>query len=268
MVTRNFIGRSGRVLRALGTTYYAYMLEYRAELLLWALSGLVPFILMGAWIQAAQSGQFSLSSIQFAQYYLAAFIARQMNVVWVIWEFEKEVNQGNLSSKLLQPIDPVWHHFVSHLAERCVRLPMIGLLVAIFFLLYPQSFWIPSLGNFCAFVGITLLAFCLRFLIQYTFAMAAFWMEKAAALEQAWFFIYLLGSGVLAPLEVFPPVVRSIVEWTPFPYLIHFPAALLMGLPVNWGQGLLAIGFWSGFFYSLNRFLWNRGLKIYSGMGA
>lgn len=268
MATRNFVRRSGRVLRALGTAYYAYMLEYRAELLLWALSGLVPFILMGAWIQAAQSGQFSLSSIQFAQYYLAAFVARQMNVVWVIWEFEKEVNQGNLSSKLLQPLDPAWHHFVSHLAERCVRLPMVGLLVAIFFLIYPQSFWIPSLGNFCGFAAITLLAFCLRFLIQYTFAMAAFWMEKAAALEQAWFFIYLLGSGVLAPLEVFPPVVRSIIEWTPFPYFIHFPAALLMGLPVNWGQGLLAIGLWSGFFYGLNRFLWKRGLKTYSGMGA
>ena len=262
------IRRSGAIFRALSTTYYAYMLEYRAELLLWALSGAVPFILMGAWVKAAETGQFGLSSIQFAQYYLAAFIARQMNVVWVVWEFEKEVNQGLLSPKLLQPIDPVWHHLVSHLTERFVRLPIIGLLVILFFVLYPQSFWLPSATNLLGFMIITLLAFGLRFLIQYTFAMGAFWMEKAAALEQAWFFIYLLGSGILAPLEVFPPLVRSIVEWTPFPYLIHFPAALLMGLPVDWGKGLLAIGLWSGFFYGLNRWLWRRGLRQYSGMGA
>jgi ABC-2 type transport system permease protein len=38
--------------------YYAYMMEYRAELFLWALSGSLPLILMGVWYQAAQGGQF------------------------------------------------------------------------------------------------------------------------------------------------------------------------------------------------------------------
>ncbi|MCY7386253.1 MAG: multidrug ABC transporter permease, partial [Microcoleus sp. CAN_BIN18] len=36
-----------RIAKTLLVTYYAYMVEYRAELLLWVLSGALPFILMG-----------------------------------------------------------------------------------------------------------------------------------------------------------------------------------------------------------------------------
>jgi ABC-2 type transport system permease protein len=33
-------------------------------------------------------------------------VTRQLTVVWVIWELEKEVVQGYLSPRLLQPLDP------------------------------------------------------------------------------------------------------------------------------------------------------------------
>ncbi|WP_318528505.1 hypothetical protein [Plectonema radiosum] len=43
------------------SVYYAYMIEYRAELILWVLAGSLPIILMGVWIQAAQNGKFGLT---------------------------------------------------------------------------------------------------------------------------------------------------------------------------------------------------------------
>lgn len=257
-----------RVIKTFLVTYYAYMLEYRAELFLWALSGSLPFILMGIWMKAAQTGQFGLRPVDFARYFLAAFIVRQSNVVWVIWEFEKEVIEGKLSPRLLQPIDPVWHHFLSHISERLARLPFIFGLILLFFALYPHSFWLPSLGNFLLFILVIFLAFCLRFLIQYTFAMFAFWIERAAALEQFWFLVYLFLSGIIAPLEVYPESIRNVVLWTPFPYLVHFPASILIGLPVDLGRGLLVMLSWGAAFFVLNRWLWRRGLKQYSGMGA
>jgi ABC-2 type transport system permease protein len=257
-----------RVAKTFLITYYAYMLEYRAELFLWALSGALPFILMGVWMQAAQTGQFGLKSIDFARYFLAAFVVRQSIVVWVIWEFEKEVVQGTLSPKLLQPIDPVWHHFLSHVSERFARFPFILGLVLLFFALYPDSIWVPSLGNFLQFMLVIILAFCLRFLIQYTFALFAFWLERASAIEQFWQLIYLFLSGLTAPLEVFPAAVREVILWTPFPYLIHFPASILIGLPVDFGRGLLVMLAWGAVFFVWNRWLWRQGLKQYSGMGA
>jgi len=250
------------------SVYYAYIIEYRAEVLFWVLSGSLPIILLGIWVEASQAGDFALSSIQFARYFFAVFLARQLNVVWVIWEFERDVVEGRLSPRILQPLDPIWHHVASHLAERLARLPFVATFFALFLVLYPQAAWLPSPGAMLAFLGVTLLAFGLRFLIQYTWAMFAFWTERAIAIEQFWFLIYLFLSGMLAPLEVFPPLVRVVALWTPFPYLIHFPAAILVGLPVNLVRGCGVMLLWSLIFLSLNRWLWRLGLKRYSGMGA
>jgi ABC-2 type transport system permease protein len=257
-----------RILRTLSVVYYAYMVEYRAELIFWVLSGSLPLILMGVWMQAAQGGQFGLSPVEFARYFLATFIARQCTVVWVIWEFEREIVEGKLSFRLLQPLDPIWHHLATHWSERLARLPFSVILIGLFFGLYPQALWLPNLLNFVLFLVVIILAFFLRFLMQYTLAMFAFWTERASALENFWFLFYLFLSGYIAPLNVFPPVIRELALWTPFPYLIHFPASLLVGLPVDVGRGIGVMVIWIGVFIGAYRWLWRQGLRQYSGMGA
>lgn len=250
------------------SVYYANSVEYRAELIFWVLSNSLPIILMGVWTQAAQGGNFGLTSIDFVRYFLAVFIVRQLSVVWVIWEFEREVVEGKLSPRLLQPIDPVWHHITNHISERFARIPFTIFLVLLFFLLYPQAFWIPSFGNLLLFLLASGMAFALRFVIQYTFAIFAFWTERANAIENLWFLFYLFLSGYIAPLEVFPEPLRQIVLLTPFPYLMNFPASLLVGVPVDVGRGFLSMIGWFLLFLGLNRIFWRLGLKRYSGMGA
>ena len=113
-----------------------------------------------------------------------------------------------------------------------------------------------------------MLSFSLYFLIQYTFAMFAFWTERASAIQELWFLFYIFLSGMIAPLDTFPPMIKEIALWTPFPYGVYFPAAILVGLPVNIGRGFLMISLWLTLFFFLNRWLWRRGLRYYSGMGA
>ncbi|MDP5336969.1 MAG: ABC-2 family transporter protein [Nodularia sp. (in: cyanobacteria)] len=236
--------------------------------MLWVLAGALPIILMGVWIQAAQGGQFGLTPVDFARYFITVFFVRQLTVVWVIWDFEKEVIEGKLSFRLLQPIDPVWHHVAGHLSERVARIPFILLLIFLFFILYPQAIWLPNLGQFLLFGLAVTLAFILRFIIQYTFGLFAFWTERASALETFWLLFYLFLSGLIAPLDVFPETVRTIVMFTPFPYLINFPVSLLVGLPVDVVRGFLSLVGWILLFLGANRLLWRAGLKRYSGMGA
>jgi ABC-2 type transport system permease protein len=257
-----------RVFQTLLLTYYAYMVEYRAELLLWALSGCLPFILMGVWTQAAQQGNFGLTATEFARYFLAVYLVRQMTVVWVIWEFEREIIDGKLSFRLLQPLDPVWHHVWSHIGERFARLPFIGGLIGLFFWLYPDAFWLPNLSTLLLFAIAITGAFALQFMIQYTLAMFAFWTEKASSIQEVWFLVYLFLSGAIAPLELFPPAIRAIAFWTPFPYILNFPASILTGLKVDFLHSLGVMGFWFLLFLVLNRWLWRKGLRRYSGMGA
>jgi len=250
------------------SVYYAHMVEYRAEIILWLLSGSFPIILMGVWQQAAQSGQFGLSATDFTHYFLAVFLVRQFTVVWVIWDVEREVLEGQLSFRLLQPLDPVWHYFTGHIAERLTRLPFLVVLVVFFFWLYPEAFWFPGWGRIALSVAACAIAFCLRFLMQYTFAMLAFWTERAVAIEKFSLLFYIFLSGLVAPLEVFPPLARNIAFWTPFPYLMNFPAALLVGFDPQILRGFLMMLGWGAIFFWVNRWLWRRGLKQYSGMGS
>jgi ABC-2 type transport system permease protein len=67
--------------------------------------------------------------------------------------------------------------------------------------------------------------------MQYTFGILSFWTERASAIEQFWFLVDLFLSGMVAPLEVFPPAVRAVVMWLPFPYWVHCPGAIAAGLP-------------------------------------
>ena len=147
-------------------------------------------------------------------------------------------------------------------------MPFALLLIVLFFILYPQAFWIPSLIQFLLFTLAVMLAFILRFVIQHTFALFAFWTERASALENFWLLFFLFLSGMIAPLDVFPENVRAIVLFTPFPYLIDFPTSLLVGLPVDVTRGFLSIVGWILIFLGANRLLWRAGLKRYSGMGA
>ncbi|NET48836.1 MAG: multidrug ABC transporter permease, partial [Merismopedia sp. SIO2A8] len=218
--------------------------------------------------EAAASGAFTFSSLEFIRYFLAVFFVRQFTVVWVIWEFERDVVEGKLSPKLLHPLDPVWHHFFSHFAERFARLPFFMMVIGLFFLAYPEAFWVPDLSHFLLAMVTILIAFALRFLIQYTLAMLAFWTERASSIENFWLLFYFFLSGMIAPLEIFPPTIRTVVEYLPFAYFIHFPASLLMGLPTNIPRSFAIMALWTLVFLGINRCLWRRGLRHYSGMGA
>jgi ABC-2 type transport system permease protein len=258
-----------RKARTMTGVSYALMMEYRAEILLWMLAGILPLILMGLWIHMAQSGPVSgFSAVDFARYFFAVFIVRQLTVVWVIWEFEQQIVDGSLSNSLLQPIDPVFRHLYGHMGERLTRVPILILFIALFFFLYPASIWWPGTLNLLWFLLVVHLAFALRFVIQYTFALLSFWLERSMAIEQMWFLLYLFFSGLIAPLEFYPEPLQAFIQWTPFPYLIYLPVKVLLGDLSGVIQGCLIMTAWFIGFYILNRFLWKQGLKRYSGMGA
>ena len=68
-------GLSFKVIRTLLTTQYAYMLEYRIEIALWALSGVLPFIMFSLWSQNDVGNTFGLNDIGLARYFLNCSLA-------------------------------------------------------------------------------------------------------------------------------------------------------------------------------------------------
>ena len=257
-----------RVARALLGSQYALMLEYRAEIALWALSGVLPLIMLGVWSGSGAGQAAGLTPSQLSRYFLAAFVVRQFTVVWLIHVFEEDALQGRFSPYLLQPLSPLWRYLAAHFSEQLTRVPFVLLMLLLVGLCAPALLWLPSPPALLLGLLAILAAFLLRFLLQVLVTTLCFWSERAAALDRLLLIPYLFLSGLVAPLETFPPAIQRLALATPFPWMVDFPARLLAGQPVDLGLGFAAIAAWCLLLWPITRWLWCLGLRRYSAMGA
>ena len=263
-----------RLATRLWSSEYANMLEYRAEVILWALSGVLPLIMLGVWSTvidgqgALPVGGLAMNQPQLARYFLSAFVVRQFTGVWVVWQFEQDCLEGRLSPYLLQPLHPLWRYLATHLAEQATRLPFIILIVSVFFCFQPQAFLMPQPGRLLLAVLAIGLGFAIHFLLQSLVASLCFWTERASALERLLSIPLLFVSGLVAPLDTFPPGARQLALHTPFPWIIGFPAQLLSGAEVDIRAGFMAVAVWIALLLPLLLLTWRLGVRRYTAMGA
>lgn len=285
MVLRDFASSCYRLrvlkkLRILISAQHALMLAYRAEIYLWVLAHILPFIMMSVWMKAAASPGtvLAMTPINYARYFAAVFIVRQFTAVWMIYEFEWHVVEGRLSPMLLRPMNVLWHYVSAHLGEQMARFPFFLIMLALFFVLYPAAFWIcpgpPAQALVALALGIVSIyaAFALRFSMQYCISMCTFWFERASSIDQLSWLPYMFLSGLVIPLADMPPAFRAFLYLTPFPYCIDFPARILTGA-LRWDdpalfQGFAVMAAWFVGQSLLGMLLWKRGLLQYSGQGA
>lgn len=259
-----------RKARALFVHAFANMTEYRAEIAIWMLSGSLPLVMMAMWIGLAAEGPVGgYGAADFAAYFLVVFLVRQLTAVWVVWDLEREIRLGELSPKLLRPLDPLWGHVIDNLAEKAVRLPLVlGPVVAGLWWAgarLPLSF--ESLAGFALLVAG---AWIIRFFQEYATGLLTFWTDQTAGLERVWYTISVVLSGTLAPLDLFPGPVRAVLTFTPFPYLADAPVRALLGR-LSGAELALALAVqaaWGLAFVIGTRLLWRQGLKRYGAVGA
>lgn len=260
-------------IRVLFATRFAEMAEYRAEIVIWMLSGTLSIVMMLVWMAQAQSRPDGTvngyAPAEFATYFISTWFVAQLLVVWVAWELDIEIRQGLLSPKLLRPMDPMWHHYASHVAERLVRiLPMLALLGLMTWL--SGARFTGELWVYPAVLGLSVLGFTARFLWEYTIGLLAFWTESNTSFQELVWLIYAALGGMFAPLSFYPPWVQDIARWTPFPYMLGLPAQLLAGKATSeqaWqGAGVLLI--WLVIFWFLRAAVWRAGLRKYGAVGA
>ena len=199
---------------------------------------------------------------------LSAFFVRQFSVVWVVFSFEEDSLMGKVSPYLIQPLNPFFRYFAQHLAEQITRLPFALIIAFIFFIINPESVWIPNLATLFLSAISTFLSFLIQFLIQSIIACFCFWTEKASSIERLLFIPTLFLSGLLAPVASFPYYVKSWIYFTPFPYLIDFPANLLSGNTTNASGGLSMQILWIILLFPIFKKVWSEGTKKYTAMGS
>ena len=254
-------------------TTFATMLQYRASLFIWMISSILePVVYLIVWSTVSNGSGGSVGSYTaggFAAYYIAFMLVNQVTYTWVMWEYEYRVRQGSLSFALLKPVHPIHSDISDNLSSKLITLPVLlviaGGLALIF---HPTAAW--SLWAILAFIPALLLAFLVRFLLEWTLALAAFWTTRVTAINQVYFVLMLFLAGQIAPLTLFPKWIQIVSAILPFRWMLGFPVELVLGrlTPVQALEGLAAQAVWCGISLVLIRVIWRAGVRVYSAVGA
>ncbi len=252
-------------------------LTYRVNFLFRAVFGFVPLLatvyLWRAIYQGKNGGNVADYSLaQMTSYYLLVTVVDAFTVVSEDdWQIAADIKDGNISQFLLKPIDYLSYRLCLYLAGRLIYLAVaaIPLLLFIYCLrayFVPPGGWLV-LAEFLFSVGLTAL---LQFFMSYTMALLAFWVLEVSTFIFILFAFEYLASGHLFPLDILPPALHRVLDFTPFPYQMYFPVGIYMGRITGSEllQGLFIQASWVLGAYLLARWVWSRGIRKYSAVGG
>lgn len=221
-----------RALRAYPTLLrvgLAGAIAYRAEMLVWMLTTTMPLVSLALWsavAAAAPVGRFTQQG--FAAYFLATLVVRQLTGSWLVWEMNMDIRSGALSRRLLKPIHPL----IAYSAENIAALPLRALLSAPIALVALFAFELPPVDAWTLFLWAASLlgAWLINFCTMAAIGSLAFFLENSTAVYELWLLAFMLLSGYLLPLELFPPALAAVTHALPFRYTVAFPVELITGL--------------------------------------
>ena len=257
----------------LGKTALAEQFQYRAAMVIWLIGRVVqPVIYLAVWVVVAQAqggriGSFGVGD--FAAYYIVIMMVEHFTFTWNMFEMEFRVRTGEFSPLLLQPLHPIHRDIARNISYKflttAVMLPTAAMLTLVY---EPRLQIVP--WSLLAFVGALFLSFLMRFFIEWSLALAAFWTTRVNAFNQMYFLALLFLCGRMAPLELMPPWVQQLAAVLPFRWMVSFPVELFLGrlTPDEALAGFAAQGLWLLLGWGLLGLVWGRGVKRYAAVGS
>lgn len=251
----------------------ATLLQYRATIFIWMIGDVLePVIYLVVWSVVSSTHGGAVGGYRtddFAAYFIAMMVVNRLTYTWIIYEFEYRIREGRLSVALLRPLHPIHADIVDSLTSKLISLPLLLGTAALLGLLFHPAFHI-SPWALAAFVPALVLAFLVRFLLEWALALAAFWTVRVSAVNQGYFVVFLFLSGQVAPLTLLPRWLQAPAAVLPFRWELSFPVELLLGR-LTPGQALTGLAVLAGWLVAallLLRIVWRAGVRTYSAVGA
>lgn len=249
-------------------------IEYRFNFLVDAVvqPSITSLIEVFLWLSIFKtSGQMEIAGYG-QDYYLsyvlwATFLAR-IAASWM-YEFRmiEDVESGSINSLLVRPIS-FYEYYLSQLLGYKFITTAISLIIPVAVILYfqlPTFFERIPLAILLVFYYLILVHS-----ISFVISCLAFFLNKVHYFVTTKNFIFWLLTGELFPIDLVPETYRHYLLPLPFSSGVYIPTAYLTGrcgleLVI---QGFLSITAGLVVVNALGAWLWNQGLKSYSGTGA
>jgi len=206
-------------------------------------------------------------------YYLLSMVSRAFSSMpGLASGIALQIRNGEIKKYLIQPVDFLGFLLLTRTAHKLAYYSVAIVPFAFFFFLCRGYFvdgWPPA-ATISGYVAALIMAFVLGFFLEASIGLFGFWFLEVSSLLFLYMLLNFFLSGHMFPLDMLPEPWRFLVNLLPLKYLAYFPAAVFLGKvsPAEMVRGLWIEGAWIVFFIGLSRFMFQRGVRRYSGFGG
>ncbi len=248
-------------------------IQYRASGMIWMIGSILePLIYLVVWSTVASERGGSVGGYtarEFAAYYITLLLVNHLTFTWIMQVFQFRIQFGQLSYELLRPVHPIHADITDNFAYKIVQMTvMLPALVIMILVFDPQFGFTPA--TIAMAIPVLVLAFAVRFLLEWSLALAAFWTTRTVAINNTYFSVTMFLSGRIAPIALLPAWLQDTAQVLPFYYVIAFPVEIIngnvTGIEIVYGVGML-LG-WLVIAWLGMHLLWQRAIRTFSAVGG
>lgn len=257
-----------RYLRIL-SLHMQQIFQERARSFIWFISALLqPLILIGLWTAAfkTQGSSSSWNLITAREYYLILIIVATL-MPWTEETVSKEdILARKLTQYLLKPFSYYWYKFYEEIPYRILQC-FYAIIISIFLMIILGLSVVKNINLLS--LTIIILGFFVAFNYKVIIGLLAFWFTEVVGILNLTATILLTFAGYIMPIPLLPKYLLPFVWFTPFPYMIYYPVISLQGKLTQY-ELLRVISLqliWIFILYVLYRFMWKKGVQLFTSFG-
>lgn len=246
---------------------------YRLNIIIWRLRGVMTIIIsyfLWRAIFQSQHQIFGYEETQMLTYIILITFLNGIVLSSQTFMVAEEINRGALSNLLIKPISYFGYVLSRDISNKAINTFFSFFEIAfLMVLLRPPVFIQTSFFGLSFFIFTCILSAFLFFEIGMFISIIGFWSREIWAPRFIFSIVITFLAGTYFPLDILPKPIFELMQFSPFSYLVFFPLKIYLGQMnmIFLTKGFIIMFFWIILLAFSLRFLWKKGLKVYTAEG-
>jgi ABC-2 type transport system permease protein len=189
--------------------------------------GVVLGVFSALWRAVAESGLPIAATPGTLVWYLAAteWILMSPHVAHV--DIENEIRRGDVACQLVRPFSYVAAQMATGVGRLLVRAPVMA--VTAWGWAFVFTGFVPAPIVWLSLLPFGVAGMLLIHALYVLTGLTAFWLSDVSPLFWIWQKLLFILGGLMLPLALYPEWMQRVAAWTPFPWLLTWPASVVFG---------------------------------------
>lgn len=267
------LAQSLRIIRRLAIIDLSGALIYRVEFVMFMVSTIVgPTIGLLIWRAALANGAaLPVDSEYLTTYFVLLGIVSMLTSSWISGFLAESIRLGELSIWIVRPGSTHFNGVANNLSEKLIKIIALSPMIAVIWYFFRDAVVLPDDPVTWLLFSVSVIAAAVMyFALDVLVGSLAFWIDDITGIDQARGLLSVIFRGQLVPLALMPGWAQDFVNVQPFRFTLSFSLELVVG---DLGRGEVLVGMSLQLLYPVltvlaARWLWRRGLRNYSAVGA